>query len=174
MMPRIVPAVIMATILAGPAWAGSAAGPHTHPDTVDNEAAISIPGAARDAVATVDRFSTALASGDLEKAARELDSTVLILESGGAERSAAEYLGGHARSDAVFLQGAHQQLRHRTAHASGDFAWVASERELHFVKDGKEATMLSTETMVLRRGTSGWKIVHIHWSSRIKRPADGP
>jgi ketosteroid isomerase-like protein len=42
------------------------------------------------------------------------------------------------------------------------------------VKDGKEATMLSTETMVLRRGTSGWKIVHIHWSSRIKRPAAGP
>ncbi len=88
MMPRIVPAVIMATILAGPAWAGSAAGPHTHPDTVDKEAAISIPGAARDAVATVDRFSTALTSGDLETAARELDSTVLILESGGAERSA--------------------------------------------------------------------------------------
>jgi ketosteroid isomerase-like protein len=112
-----------------------------------------------------------LSTGDLAKAGKELDPNVLILESGGAERSAAEYLGGHARSDAEFLKTAHQQLRRRTAHASGDFAWVASESELHLQKDGKPVTVLSTETMLLQRSGSAWKIVHIHWSSRKRDPS---
>ena len=64
-----------------------------------------------------------------------------------------------------------QQLLHRTAHANGDFAWVASESELHIQQDGKPVTVLSTETMVLRREASNWRIVHIHWSSRTKKPS---
>ena len=35
-------------------------------------------------------------------------------------------------------------------------------------KDGKTIIILSTETMVLKRSGSTWKIVHIHWSSRKK------
>ena len=57
----------------------------------------------------------------------ELDAKVLILESGGAETSAAEYLGGHAKGDAAFLKGVHVQLVRRTAQANGDMAWVGSE-----------------------------------------------
>jgi ketosteroid isomerase-like protein len=122
-------------------------------------------------VASVVRFSAALASGDLAKAGTELDPNVLSLESGGAERSAAEYLGGHAKSDAEFLKTAHQQLRRHVAHASGDFAWVASESQLHLEKDGKPVTVLSTETMLLQRRATEWEIVHIHWSSRKKDPS---
>jgi ketosteroid isomerase-like protein len=147
--------------------------PHTHDHAtgVSTSAVINVPAAAKDAVATVDRFSAALSSGDLARADKELDPNVLILESGGAERSAAEYLGGHAKSDAEFLKSAHQQLLRRSAHTSGDFAWVASESELHFQKDGKPVTVISTETMLLQRRAAVWKIVHIHWSSRKKDPA---
>ena len=86
--------------------------PHTHDQAtgVKNVAVIDVPAAAKDAVATVDRFSAALSAGDLAKAGKELDPKVLILESGGAERSAVEYLGGHAKGDAAFLKTAHQQL----------------------------------------------------------------
>ncbi|XHS30711.1 nuclear transport factor 2 family protein [Pseudoxanthomonas sp. UC29_72] len=80
-----------------------------------------------------------------------------------------EYLDGHAKHDAEFLKGAHVQLKQRTAKAVGELAWVGSESELHASKDGKPLTLLSTETMVLKRGTQGWRIVHIHWSSRPKR-----
>jgi ketosteroid isomerase-like protein len=147
--------------------------PHTHDQAtgVKNVAVIDVPAAAKDAVATVDRFSAALSAGDLATAGKELDPKVLILESGGAERSAVEYLGGHAKGDAAFLKTAHQQLVRRSAHASGDFAWVASESELHLQKDGKPVTVLSTETMLLQRRASVWKIVHIHWSSRKKDPS---
>jgi hypothetical protein len=89
-------------------------------------AKLSIAPAAAEAVATVERFSSALGLGDSVKAGAELDPNVIILESGGAERSRDEYLGGHAKSDAAFLKTAMIMLRHRTAQASGDLAWVAT------------------------------------------------
>lgn len=128
-----------------------------------------IPDAAKAATVTVDRFFAALSAGDLEKAGAELDPDVIILESGGAEHSAAEYLGGHAKHDAQFLTGAHHVPGRRIARVSGDLAWVASESELHMEKDGKPLAIASTETMVLRSTEAGWKIVHIHWSSQVRK-----
>jgi ketosteroid isomerase-like protein len=169
--PRLFPAFALIASFTSPAFAQTAPHQHDHPTAASSGAVIDVPAAATDAVATVDRFSAALSAGDLAKAGNELDPNVLILESGGAERSAAEYLGGHAKSDAEFLKSAHQQLRRRSAHVSGDFAWVASESELHLEKDGKPVTVLSTETMLLQRRAAEWTIVHIHWSSRKKDPS---
>lgn len=133
------------------------------------EPQIDVPEEASAAVATVDRFSAALSAGDIERAAAELHPQVIILESGGAERSAAEYLGGHAKSDAVFLKTAEHKPGRRTARASGDLVWVASESELVVQRDGKPVTIASTETMVLQSTADGWKIVHIHWSSHVRK-----
>lgn len=131
---------------------------------------IDVPEAAQAAAATVDRFFAALAVGDLDRAGAELEPDVIILENGGAEHSAAEYLGGHAKADAKFLKAARKKLGRRTARVSGELAWVASESELHVQKDGEVVTIASTETMVLRTTEAGWKIVHIHWSSRVVNP----
>jgi ketosteroid isomerase-like protein len=130
---------------------------------------IDVPDSAQAAAATVDRFFDALSAGDIEHAGAELDPQVIILESGGAEHSAAEYLGGHAKEDAEFLKTAQQHLGRRIARVSGDLAWIASESELHVQQDGKPVTIASTETMVLRSTNDGWKIVHIHWSSRVRK-----
>ncbi len=141
---------------------------------VANEASpkIDVPEPAQAAAASVDRFFSALSAGDLAQAGALLDPQVVILESGGAEHSAAEYLRGHAKGDADFLKGAHHVLLRRTARAAGDLVWVASESDLHVTKDGKQTTLASTETMVLRPGDDGWKIVHIHWSSRARKPGE--
>jgi hypothetical protein len=88
---------------------------------------IDVPDAAQTAVATVERFLAALSAGDFNRAGAELDRDVIILESGGAEHSAAEYLDGHAKADAEFLKDAQQKLRRRSARVSGELAWVASE-----------------------------------------------
>jgi ketosteroid isomerase-like protein len=133
---------------------------------------VDVPDTAKAAAAVVDRFFSALSSGDLVQAGAQLDPNVIILESGGAEHSAAEYLGGHAQGDAQYLKGARHTLDRRTASATGDVAWVASESELHVEKDGKPSTIASTETMVLRLSEGGWRIVHIHWSSQVKKPGD--
>ncbi|OGT57206.1 MAG: DUF4440 domain-containing protein [Gammaproteobacteria bacterium RIFCSPHIGHO2_12_FULL_63_22] len=130
---------------------------------------LDIPVAAQAAVSVVDQFGSALTRGDLKAVGTLLDADVLILETGGAERSRDEYLGHHAISDAAFLKGTHNQLKRRRARLHGDLAWVGSESELHTSKDGKPLTLLSTETIVLKRNGADWRIVHIHWSSRPKR-----
>lgn len=141
-------------------------------DAHESEPQLDVPEAAKAAVATVDRFFSALSAGNLENAGALLDPQVIILESGGAERSAAEYLGGHARHDAEFLKDAHHNLMRRTAKVAGEVAWVASESELHVRKDGKPVTIASTETMVLRSTGAEWKIVHVHWSSHVKKSGE--
>lgn len=176
-MKRIATLAVLSLAAAGsPVFAdGPATAPHAHDAaTVQAPAGpvLNIPVQAQPAVAAVERFSAALVAGRLDAAGAELDPNVLILERGGAERSAAEYLGGHAKGDAAFLQTAHIQLIRRSAQINGDLAWVASESELHLSKDGKPVTVLSTETMLVQRTHAGWKIVHIHWSSRTKAPGD--
>lgn len=131
-------------------------------------AATDVPAGAAPAVSVIERFGEALKAGDLKAAGALLDANVMILESGGVERSREEYLGHHAISDAAFLKNAHVQLQRRTARIDGPLAWVGSVSELHTTKDGKPLTLLSTETMVLRRSGTDWRIVHIHWSSRPK------
>jgi ketosteroid isomerase-like protein len=122
-------------------------------------------------VRVVDEFSAAIRAAKLDQAAKLLDDKVLILESGGSERSRDQYLAEHAVADAAFMQGATQQLRFRRARAEGAMAWVGTESIVTHSRDGKPETVLSTESMVLHKSAEGWKIVHIHWSSR--RPRDG-
>lgn len=143
-----------AIVAAGPAFADRA-GP--------------IPEEAREAVATVDRFLAALATGDLERAAAELDPELVVLESGGAELSREEYLERHAPHDAEFLKSVRVETGYRRARVQGDLAWVASLTEVETEKDGEPLSIDGAESMVLQRGEAGWRIVHIHWSSRARR-----
>ena len=142
---------------------------HAHHPQPAATVPMDVPAAAKPAVAVVERFGKALAAADLKTVESLLDEDVLILETGGAERSRQEYLGHHAISDAQFLEGTHSQLQQRRARIAGDMAWVGSESELHATKDGKPMTLLSTETMVLKKTGADWRIVHIHWSSRPKK-----
>jgi ketosteroid isomerase-like protein len=115
--------------------------------------------------ATVEAFAQALRRGDTATLRSLLAPDVLILEGGGAERSAEEYLGGHAVSDAAFLKDAHIQQTARTVKTEGNLAWVATESELHVERDGQPVTLSSAETMLLQKIDGAWRIVHIHWSS---------
>ncbi len=160
---------LILVLIAAPAWPH---GKEKHDAAAvvagrdDSRAEQQVAPAAADAVAVVERFSAALGAGDVDKAAAELDPAVLILESGGAERSRDDYLAGHAKADADFLKGAQVSLKRRTAQASGELVWVGSESAIHAKKGDTVLAIDSTETMVLRKTAQGWKIVHIHWSSR--------
>jgi uncharacterized protein (TIGR02246 family) len=169
-MTHFKPVLIGAVALAVSTGVQAQAKPdHGHPAAKSPATTSDIAPAAAPAIAVVERFGKALAAGDLNTVSALLDPDVLILESGGAERSREEYLGHHAKSDAAFLKGSHMQMQRRTARIDGPLAWVGTLSELHATKDGKPLTLLSTETMVLRRSDNGWRIVHIHWSSRPKK-----
>lgn len=162
-------ALLLGTTLSASAQTQPAATDHAAHAVPANTPALDVPAAAQAPVAVVDAFGKAIAASDFAAVEAMLDPEVIILETGGAERSREQYLGHHAKSDAKFLAGTHSALTHRRARVEGDTAWVASESELHAKKDGKPMTLLSTETMVLDNTASGWKIVHIHWSSRPKK-----
>lgn len=116
----------------------------------------------------------ALASGDTAMIEALLDPQVLILESGGAERSRAEYAAHHMRSDMAFLKDAEYTLLHRTGDEAGDLAWVASEARIAAQSRGQPVDLASAETLVLKKLAGGWRIVHVHWSSRPIRLSSTP
>src|SRR3546814_10393943 len=68
---------------------------------------------AKPVVAVVEKFSAAMHAGDLDRAGALLADDVLILESGGAEHSRAEYVGGNDIQDAAVLKTAHRQVKQR-------------------------------------------------------------
>ena len=173
-MKPIATSLVLVLALSGAMTAAAQTEPssaaHTHaPQPATAASQLDVSAAAQPAVAVVERFGKSLATGDLKAVESLLDSDVLILETGGAERSRQEYLSHHAIGDAQFLKGTHSQLTHRKARTIGELAWVGSESELHASKDGKPLTLLSTETMVLKKTGADWRIVHIHWSSRPKK-----
>jgi mono/diheme cytochrome c family protein len=128
-----------------------------------------LPPAAVSPAATVDRFQSLLAEGDTAAAAQVLDSRVLIYEGGQAEKSREEYAAHHLQADAKFLKNATLRVLSRTGDSKGDLAWVATESELT-PSGAKAASLVTTETMILNRVGQGWRIAHIHWSSRKKGP----
>ena len=123
---------------------------------------------AAEAAAVVDEFQKLLAQGRTREASALLDANVLIFEGGGVERSRAEYASHHLKSDAAFLKNATVAVRSRTGNVIGDLAWIATESQLK--TDGaKPLDLMTTETMVLKRTPQGWRVTHIHWSSKPNR-----
>ena len=148
-------------ILATPLWA------HEKPPKAAEAGALSMP--ARGAAATVDAFHAALDRGDARTAAGLLVDDALIFEAGGAERSKAEYAGHHLTADSEFSRAVASVVTRRAGSAMGGIAWIASEGRTTGTYKGKALDLLTTETMVLRRVGSSWKITHIHWSSSARR-----
>lgn len=124
-----------------------------------------LPAAARGPAATVDAFHAALRRGDMNAAAALLADDALIFEEGGVERSKAEYVVEHLPADAAFSKVVHSMITRRAGGANASFAWVASEGRMTGTHDGKAVNRSTTETMLLRRAGSAWKVIHIHWSS---------
>ena len=121
---------------------------------------------AREAAKAVDTFHAKLASGDGAAAATLLAEGALIFESGHAERSRAEYASHHAGADAAYAAAVPSKLTHRAGFVEGDTAWIVSESRSTGTYKDKPVDRVTTETMILRKTAEGWRIAHVHWSSR--------
>ena len=155
-------ALSIAVLSATPAFAQD----HAHgPD----HAAGSVTPEATDAATAVDAFHAALRAGDTAGALTFLAPDVMIYEEGGAERSRDEYASHHLGSDAAFAAASEATVTRRSGWADGDVAWVTSEGRTTGQFNGRSVDRLTTETMVLKRHADGWRIHHIHWSSRAPR-----
>ena len=151
-------------------WVGKGGHSHDHGEsehTANTHVAPALSGEAGQAEAVVDQFGAALKQKRTQEAAALLAADVHILESGGVEKSRDEYASHHLQADAEFMSTASVRRLSRTGGGGGDFAWIATESEIT-ARGDPPATLLATETMLLRRTPQGWRIAHIHWSNRRK------
>ena len=118
-----------------------------------------------DVVATVRAYHAALAAGDSAAAIRLLHPDVVIFESGHAE-TLAEYRGGHLPADIRFAAATRRVLTSETVAVSRDFALYTGGSHTTGQVRGRDIDARGVETMVLVRTSDGWRIRHIHWSSR--------
>lgn len=122
-----------------------------------------------EAADTVDAFHNALVKADRQAAQALLDDQVQIYEQGWVERSKAEYVSHHLESDAAYSAATTTTQTARSGMILGDLAYVVSEGTVAGTFKGKTIDSITLETMVLRRAQGGWRIVHIHWSSRTPK-----
>lgn len=125
----------------------------------------SVPTDKSTAVDTVLAFHAALAHGNTDAALVLMAESALIFESGGVERSRAEYAGHHLKADAEFSAAVPRTLVDRSSGEDGNTAWVTSVETVKGTFRNRAINSRSVETMVLRRLDKHWRIVHIHWSS---------
>jgi limonene-1,2-epoxide hydrolase len=122
--------------------------------------------AARQALAIVEKFHKALHDGDQSAALELLAPQLRVYESGHVEASRDEYAASHLPADIAFLQTARVTLKSRHAWSAGDSAWVLSESQTDTERKGRPVSQASLETLLLVKTAQGWRIAHIHWSSR--------
>lgn len=119
----------------------------------------------REVRVVVESYGRALASGDSLTALELLHPDVIIYEAGHAE-TYEEYRSGHLRSDIAFAAAVPRTTSTDQVLLSGDVALYTSEYNAKGRFRNRDIDSHGTETMVLVRTADGWKIRHIHWSSR--------
>lgn len=155
--------------LAASAAALLLASPALAHDPTSARGGVSVAPGAVEAAAAVDAFHAALKAGDTTSALALLSPDAMIFEEGGAERSRDEYASHHLASDAAFAAASEAAVNQRSGQIVGEVAWILSEGRTTGQFNGRAVDRLTTETMVLERGADGWRIRHIHWSSRAPR-----
>lgn len=114
----------------------------------------------------VDAFHRALQRGDTAAALSLLAPDLVVFESGTPELSRDEYRSHHLSADMAFEMATRREVVTRRSGEDGTVAWVLSQTRTTGSFRGREVDRAGVETMLLRRTSDGWRIVHIHWSSR--------
>ncbi len=117
-------------------------------------------------VDVVRAFHAALEAGDSAAAIDLLAPDVVVLEAGGVEASRDEYASRHLRSDIGFVSSVTREVTREFSGMEGEVAWVLGEAHTRGTYRGRAVDSFVAETMILKRTPAGWRIVHIHWSSR--------
>lgn len=127
---------------------------------------LAAPAPQSDPVAVVSEFHAALRQADEAVALELMSPDVTIFEAGGAEMSRQEYASHHLSGDIRFAAATTREVVEQRQIVDAGLAIVLSRTRTTGVFGDREIDSSGVETMVLRHGPEGWKITHVHWSSR--------
>ena len=119
-----------------------------------------------EATDVVAAFHAALSAGDGDAALSFLAPEVVILESGGSEKSRDEYASHHLGGDMRFAAASERETLEQRQETFGDTSLVLTWTRTTGSFGDRQVDSNGVETMVLNRAEGTWRIVHIHWSSR--------
>ncbi len=131
-------------------------GGHDHGDGVSEKTPVMV----------ANTLHQALTDGDKATVKTLLAGDLLVLEGGHSQTSAKDYMEGHMLSDMAFLAHMTREVKEQTSGNSDRVAWVKTTSSLKGTYKDKEMNLTSTETLVLRRSDTGWKIVFIEWGQQ--------
>ncbi|HJR54394.1 MAG TPA: nuclear transport factor 2 family protein [Gemmatimonadota bacterium] len=126
------------------------------PETASDESAVR---------AAVQGFKAALAAGDSVAAIGFLHPDLVVYEGGHAE-TLSEYRAGHLAADMEFASAIETTALEQGVIVRPEMALWVSESESKGEFRGRTIDSHGTETMIVLPTDSGWKILHVHWSSR--------
>jgi ketosteroid isomerase-like protein len=115
--------------------------------------------------AVVQGFKASLVGGDSTAALGYLHPDLVVYEAGHAE-TLAEYRAGHLAADMEFAAAVETTALEQGVIVRPDMALWVSESESKGEFRGRTIDSHGTETIVLLPTDAGWKILHVHWSSR--------
>lgn len=118
---------------------------------------------------TVESFHKALAAGDSAAALRLLAPEVVIFEEGGVESSREEYRAHHLQADIEFSRATKLEVLGRHSAVMDRVAWVLTQGRVSGTFRDRQVDADLAETMALESTPDGWRIRHIHWSSRERK-----
>ena len=121
-----------------------------------------------DPVAAVNYFRDALAQGNTGGALSMLAVDALLFEEGLAQESRDAYAASQLKRDAGLLSRHFIEIVSQKSDRVDSLAWISTRLRLVAKEAAGRPTIDMTETVVLRRLSAGWAIVHVH------RSADDP
>lgn len=118
----------------------------------------------------VNQFHEALRSGTRDTLLAVLAPEVTVFDNGRAAHSRNDYQAFLLDAELLDAQHAQRQLIRREVFTREDTVWVLSECRVVRVLAGNEVSFDEAETMMLRRQSETWMILHRHLSARPIAP----
>ena len=80
-----------------------------------------------------------------------------------------QYSSHHLMGDMAFSSAIETEILEQTKKIVGDVAWVMTRSRRTGTYREREINSIGVETVVLHHVKAGWRIAHIHWSSRAEK-----
>ena len=125
----------------------------------------------KEIAAVLNAYRSALTARDVESLNKVFREDAIIFENSSVEGTWTEYRDHHLRPEFEHLSGFEVGPSNLEVTREGNTAWAIDHFPFTVVTEkGERIRLNAAVTYVLRRDRTGWKVVHMHWSSRRVRP----